>query len=330
MTKQQSGMLKGIGILMMLYVHLFHNVDNISTEHFWLYYGSTPLVQKISRLCAPVSVFLMISGYGFMYKYSKGTLRFKDNIKKIPQICIPYCIITLVMVMLLSWKNCDNSFGDGLTIVKNFTGFDPTYNVNAWFLLPYILLLLSSPYICRFVNETNTVLIILIGLSCHAAASAYIDHAPEELREIHIITFFFWCVQLIFEFFLGCIIYLKSGNRIFELLDSKWKIAFALAILCLIKLNLPGLWNPLFILCFIPLFCKIPCSKFISAPLTFFGKYSMYMWFIHGYLYSQLINVYDLNWPILIYISLIVCSLALSIAFDKLSSAIFMVIKIKK
>lgn len=71
MTKEQTNILKGIAILMMLFLHLFNGSNLTDVCEPLLFIGSTPLVHIISKACNPVGIFLMLSGYGLSYTYFK-------------------------------------------------------------------------------------------------------------------------------------------------------------------------------------------------------------------------------------------------------------------
>ena len=68
MSKEQSTILKGIAILMMLFYHLFFRagLDELCSPLVML--GDDPLVSSLSRACYPVPFFLILSGYGCTYE----------------------------------------------------------------------------------------------------------------------------------------------------------------------------------------------------------------------------------------------------------------------
>ena len=80
MTKEQTTYIKGIAILMMLFLHLF-NHWNPGEYSAWLYIGDRPLVNIIARACSPVGIFLMLSGYGLHYVYVRNKLSLKGASK---------------------------------------------------------------------------------------------------------------------------------------------------------------------------------------------------------------------------------------------------------
>lgn len=81
MTKEQTNILKGIAILMMLFLHLFNSANLTDVCEPLLFIGSTPLVHIISKACNPVGIFLMLSGYGLSYTYFRGKLSFNGQVR---------------------------------------------------------------------------------------------------------------------------------------------------------------------------------------------------------------------------------------------------------
>lgn len=71
MSKEYTGYLKGIAILLMVYLHLFNDADNVRSLGYLISIVDKPLVYYLSRLCNPVPFFLILSGYGLYATYSK-------------------------------------------------------------------------------------------------------------------------------------------------------------------------------------------------------------------------------------------------------------------
>ena len=99
MTKEQTTYIKGIAILMMLFLHLF-NHWNPGEYSAWLYIGDLPLVNIIARACSPVGIFLMLSGYGLHYVYVRNKLSMKGQVKRLLKIYIHYWLILLIFVSI--------------------------------------------------------------------------------------------------------------------------------------------------------------------------------------------------------------------------------------
>lgn len=87
MSKAQSTQLKGIAILMMLFLHLFNHWTPGEYAP-WFFIGERPLVYILSRACNPVGIFLMLSGYGLHYSYTHHSLTTKGQIKRLLRIYI--------------------------------------------------------------------------------------------------------------------------------------------------------------------------------------------------------------------------------------------------
>lgn len=62
MSKEYSNYLKGIAILMMVFLHLFQHLDWVLPLDCLINIGGIPIVYYISRMCNPVPFFLILSG----------------------------------------------------------------------------------------------------------------------------------------------------------------------------------------------------------------------------------------------------------------------------
>lgn len=71
MSKEYTNYLKGAAILMMLFLHLFQNLEWDISLNCLLYVGDIPLIYYIARMCNPVPFFLILSGYGLYAVYFK-------------------------------------------------------------------------------------------------------------------------------------------------------------------------------------------------------------------------------------------------------------------
>lgn len=154
MTKDQSLQIKGVAILMMLYVHLFHSSESVELCSYWLHYGSVPLFQKFTRCTVPVPFFLIVSGYGFMKMVLGGSSSHKSILQRWLSLYIPYWLITATMCAVALWllggARCDFS---AKSLFYNVTALYTTYNPHCWFILPYLLLAIFSRSICRLVQR---------------------------------------------------------------------------------------------------------------------------------------------------------------------------------
>lgn len=72
MQKEYTGYIKGIAILLMVFLHLFQSADEIAGLGFIISVGDIPLIVYLRRMCNPVPFFLILSGYGLYSVYSQG------------------------------------------------------------------------------------------------------------------------------------------------------------------------------------------------------------------------------------------------------------------
>ena len=85
MNKTESLQLKGIAILMMLFLHLFNTADRVELCNISIYFwNGKPLVLAMSRVAAfCVPIYLFISGYGLTCSYKKNSSEFTPYPKNI-------------------------------------------------------------------------------------------------------------------------------------------------------------------------------------------------------------------------------------------------------
>lgn len=206
MTKEQTLQIKGVAILMMLYVHLFHSTENVELCTYWLNYGSTPFIQKLTRCTTPVPFFLIISGYGFMKALMSKRQSSKTKLQRAFNLYIPYWMVTIIMCMIVLCINRgDMDFGLQ-SIISNITAIDTTYNPHCWFILPYLLLATFSRPICQFVQNNKALTVVLIGLLCHVSTYAALDYWEDFLHNNPLILLAVNLIYFLFPFFLGTLL----------------------------------------------------------------------------------------------------------------------------
>lgn len=152
-SKQQTQQLKGIAILLMLWLHLFMNMEKCAGLSSMLTINSLPLCHYMSRFSgACVSMYVFMSGYGLWIVYRRG--KGMHNLRRIASL---YALVTLVALLFFPWHTIANpqlkwTFGIR-EIVSNISGFD-TYNGEWWFLFPYVVTMLISPLIFKLMARS--------------------------------------------------------------------------------------------------------------------------------------------------------------------------------
>lgn len=177
-SKSHSLILKGVGILLMIFHHLFYSPS--STSLFWDYhihigshdFGIVNQLGIYAKLC--VAIFVFVSGYGleitFLNKNIKAIYFYKYRFKK---LFFNYWFIWLPFVLLGIYVfGCtpSNVYGNHVIIkmildffgLLNLTG-GYGYNPTWWFYSCIILLYLGFPLLHRWLT-TKWLLLLSVGI----------------------------------------------------------------------------------------------------------------------------------------------------------------------
>lgn len=176
MTKTDSLILKGVAILLMLYLHLFNQMQNVNTCANFLYIDDLPFVFILSRATNPVPFFLILSGYG-LYTVRKNNPQY-NIVKKMRNLYIHYWITLAIFVplgtLVVGYARYPESMA---AIINNVTAWNTTWNGEIWFFFPYILLALSSKVIFKVMDNVHPLLYfattLLISLCMGFCISRY-------------------------------------------------------------------------------------------------------------------------------------------------------------
>lgn len=201
LSYRDSMQLRGVAILMMLFLHCFNYhtqsdyvdwVINENTLSWWL--------TKTAGLC--VSFYCILSGYGLYKKYPFG---------------YKYCFEKAWILSKRYWFFLALFVGVGVfffnayelkmsLLLSNFLGYRTTYNPTLWFLLPYLFVLIASPLLLRFFNMHKTWKSIVIVTLIYCIAFYFLKLKAMGLIAIHDI----FCVllesfDLLFSFLCGAL-----------------------------------------------------------------------------------------------------------------------------
>ena len=323
MTKSQTAMLKGVAIMMMLFLHLF-NFPTIATKcHPFLFLNDVPIVYFVSRACNPVGIFLMLSGYGLSYLYARERLSLKGQLQRLLKLYIHYLCILLVFVVLGSYVLPEKYPGTISEFLMNMMGVSCSYNPVTWFLLPFMLLSLSSVLLFKYLDKIrlrySLLIVWILFMFATFVYSRYVAPANAYDKWYTNIVIYF---QFLLPFLIGAAFY-----RYFDRLNFYGRILRARQILLSAILLLLFILNCLFPsaavayifqFSYIFLFLQLKMPLFVRRILQFLGRFSMAMWIIHAFFCYQLFPafIYGFKYPLLIYIVLLVVSLLSAISID--------------
>jgi len=308
-TKEQSKILQGLSILMMLYHHLFSTPEALGTSYYSiLNIGGINIELKMAwffKIC--VGIYAFVSGYGLCKTLVVNNEKNKESfwghllsdyvivLKKLFSFMISYWIVFAIFVPI-GFVFYDKAF-DFSEFILNMFGFRSTYNGAWWYVLQYMKMLMLLPVvngIFVFVKKKKYVF---------AQCGFYL------ILLITFLTLYFVNKNIVFDIieffqpsFLLCFLmgYFIARFRIYEIcyklmpekiLYSVGVLGFLLVIIARVKMakdassaGLDFVFVPVFVYGFL---CIMLLLNTISKILVFFGRYSTFIWLTHVFFYDH-------------------------------------------
>lgn len=318
-------MLKGVAILLMIFLHLFNQPANVALCHNLLSIGGTPLVYILSRAANPVSFFLILSGYGLYRVYEKGD---SHRWARLFKLLLHYWVILIVFLTVGHIQHPSGYPGNIHLIILNFTGFECTYNGEMWFLLPYIVLSACSPYIFGFYKRFRARHIVVATLLIHLCTcycisrygKAYLYHNYWIYNPILVF-------HLLFSFSLGA---MAARTNFFERLRATLRryryrsIMAWVMIISLVSINCVFKYNFFYAFGVITCMLLVKMPGIVSVTLRRLGDQSMNMWMIHSWFCYYLFHsfIYSFSYPVIIFAVLTIISYLCSLVVNLLCAPI--------
>lgn len=324
MSKSETSILKGVAILLMVFLHLFLP-RNSGLYDCLITIGGMPFPAILTRLANPVPFFLFLSGYGLFASSMIGGG--KNNWTRVLNIYVHLWLIYLIFIPIGTYIRPDFYPGSLPIFLENALSWHCTYIGEQWFLFPYILLMLSSKVIFTFYNKLRAIIVFMLSFSIYLITSIVLKFLGEDTLASYGMLFYniFLTLYMLFPFTLGVLAYRGRWVEKIKYKVSVWSVKIPLCglwilmIVCIIKCAIPSsAFDPIYALIFILLFLTIPLKKTSNKIVSYLGKHSMNMWLIHTWICVRLFQpeVYSLRWPILIYVLVILLSLGISIIIE--------------
>lgn len=327
-TLQQSNQLKAIGVLMMLFLHLFNNLDYQNGLYQpIIFIGEKPLVYYISFFTdACVPIFAFVSGYGLYYKYQskKSTYR-SANWLRLKKLYLNLWLVILVFAVILGLvMNKDGYPGSLEKLLWNLSGIRLSYSFIWWYFTTYVFVVLASPLLFYLLDRYNFFLVFLMSFLLYVIGY-YFRIFNTEIFTHPLLQYFhnqgarFCLVQ--FEFMLGAFLlkyrWIDFLNSIFncESFSRTQKNSIGcVLILALILFHalVPSLFiSPFIALAFIIVWVFMSPGTVINKILDHVATHSTNIWLIHSFFYITYFKafIFGMRYPLLIFILLVVCSL---------------------
>jgi hypothetical protein len=316
MSKEDSFIMKGVAIMIMLFFHLFE-------PKVQLYNGTMYAV--LARANNPVPFYLILSGYGLFIVNRKTDFH---RYSRLINLYIHYWIISLIFI-LMGYFICNKVFAiDALTILLNMIGYNTSYNHECWFLLPYVLLALSSPFLFKFLDWIRIKYSIVIFYGIYILSS-YMNRY--EFFRGNAFQYFY----LLFPFVLGALMVKSDFIRLSRDFLQKYKIYPWILLLLIVVARCfvyTGAVISFYAAAFITLFVLAKRPIFVDNILMHLGKHSMNMWMIHTWFCYYLFHdfIYGFKYPILIWLVLIVISYLSSVIVNLITVPLIKILRTDK
>lgn len=343
LTKQDTLRLKGLAVMMMLWLHLFSNEDVVMehVEEHLNFLNGHPLCYSLTRVCSMcVPIFLFLGGFGLSRVFEECNRKHMEmrNGRRFLSLMVNLWIVILLALPFGCWLNPSLfpsfplKFNDAVTLVENTTGLSYSYNGAWWFLLPYgLLTLISQPLIRTLykLNVRNTIIWCVACLVVHVIIYVFRDNVERE-------TSFVWrlCATIMNTGYMLLMFSLGVAVARFRLL-GRWRrwisslrhgmlfAASSLVALLMLRMMLGS--SALNGLPFVPLVIAL-CAvllrdgSFSGSVFLYFGKHSTNLWLTHFFFFRYILDgeIYGLRYPVVIYVALLTLSTITSIIIGTL------------
>lgn len=327
LSLKQTNITKGVAILMMLALHLFNTLDYSGLFTPLLFVAGKPITYFISLYCdCCVAIYCFCSGYGLYVGYQKKDPNYnRKNNFRILKLLINYWIVLLLFAVGLGIAMCktDTYLGDFTKFILNFTTLDCTYNGAWWFVSSYILLVLSSSFVFRFLEKYNYKLVLVLSFVIYAVFYVQRIKIPIQFHQL-ILDLLLKQVTLLgncqLPFVIGAIVFQQKwfSKFVSVFYNFKYKNVWLL-FLILASIVFHAIVPTLFVAVFTGIFfvfCfnafKLP--NFLDKLLQYLSAHSTNIWLTHMFFYLIFFRkiIFAPQYPILIYVWLLLCSLGAS------------------
>lgn len=334
LSLQDTNVLKGIAILLVL----FHHLWLVGDEFLQLGDGMvTPLEEKLRFICISgkisVAIFVFLSGYGLSKSYYRN-IRFY-LIHRFTKLYFNYWLIWLLFVPLGVFvfnRTFTDVFHDniipkvlvnlsGLTYCFGAWGYNPTW----WFYSCIILLYIIYPFI------HNTIKFWYLWLLFGAGFIPLYTQLSSQFPELH----FLWIFLKPIKSYLGVFIFGIFFSH-FNIIDLKKRIKNLVidiilwgGMLVVACIRIDSGWegmkiDPYLTIMFVLAYSTIGGMNVLKKGLAFLGKHSFNIFLFHTFILTYYFPyfIYSMPHPILQYLALLISCVLVSLLIEKIKQII--------
>lgn len=318
-SKADTQVVKGLAILFMLFAHLFNRPQLMDMVTPLVYVGEQPFVSLFIFALNPVHFFIFLSGYGL-------SLSNKNVGKRCLRLYFHYWLTLLIFVPLGHfWGNPQVYPGSVVSILTNIIAWNNSYNHETWFILPYALLVLTSPFIFRQADRRGYKLVLTITFGIYILIRLASHWDAKWLDKFHLLFWIDSYFTLLLPFFLGATAAQRFSFSYFKEHMPLWGAIVGLPLLMgaiiLVRNTYQSIFYPFYVTAFILLFVSARRPSSMDRILGALGRHSTSMWLIHTYFCYYLFQkiIYGFKYPLFIFMMLLIVSYVTAVLIDRLN-----------
>lgn len=327
LSKEDSGILKGIAICGMLCWHLFY-CDNPVGRQFSEF---TRFIGMVGDVC--VSIFLFVSGYGMSYTLHKvdktgGGNLYKEVLFRSVKFYFSYWPVFFIMLAIGVFifhiplvKEDVGAFQSLKAFLLDFLGLrgQQSYNATWWYNSLILPLYLLSPFLYLCIRRMP---IIVLALSMVSMKIQFILGCDMGRYIFIYAVGMAWALNVdIINSWMN-----KIYGKMFTLINPLLLAMFAFSLLLLgDPIYKRGLLSYAALTILLALSCKTTIkSNILRMVLSFLGKHSANIYFCHTLIFYYWFPefFYSINYPIGIFISLLIVGIVVSAIFEQIKKVL--------
>lgn len=337
-----SQIVKGIAIIIMVFHHLFGNLEWIveGNNFFSLSIGTQSLEYFFAvpgKIC--ISIYAFLSGYGLYASYQHKKQSIGTVVKRVFSVLTNWWLIVLLCFLPLAFI-CGQQI-DGRMVLENLLLTGNTWCPFADYLLFYVTVLITYPAVYWMLNKVNKPFLFFLGTPfAGIVIRKVIDMAVPQGILYQILYFYFLYIAYIIAG--SCVCQSKIFLKVHDWLsDKKWNRMWIKVILIFTVIPIRWLLKNKLIfdsfLATIVVFLLVEIiqgkkQSLIFKGAHFLGKHSTNIWFLHAIFffsfaeYTQWI-VYVPRIPLVIMGWCIVCCLPVSCVINLLHEKLWYILE---
>lgn len=171
MTREQSAVLRGIAILMMIYHHVFATPEIYKLEYYSvLQFGGINVERYVAWFFKiALGLYLFVSGYGMYYALKKRPVKdpaeesfagyllgcYRQSLVKLGRLYAQYWYALIVSMTFVFLFDPDAPVFSLKEFLLNMLGVYNSYNATWWYILQYVKMLLLLPLVATLFHKFN-------------------------------------------------------------------------------------------------------------------------------------------------------------------------------